>query len=148
MAGHGRHQQHLGVVALAADPLVAVEMEQVGERLAVDDLLLDRHLEAVDPGLADAPGRLAVALGDPVQHLAGGGHHPPGLGVGHGVERVGQSPTHQLALEADRCEGRVGHLVGVVVHSTNPAPERALHRLRGGVRQSEAKHMPAVPAAG
>jgi len=59
---HGRNNQHLGVIALAAHCLVAFEVDEVAKWLAQHHFLLDRRRLPQNRGLIDAEFRFAVAV--------------------------------------------------------------------------------------
>ena len=61
-----------------------------------------------DGRLGQTPGRLAVAAGNTLEHLAGGGKLTANIRVGRGAQRVRAHPVEELGLQPEGAEEGVG----------------------------------------
>ena len=114
---HRRHDQHLGVVALAGERgLVALEVQQTAERRRGDDLLAHRDLDAADARRLETELGLAVAARDVLEQLAGGGEVAAVRRVGERIERRVEHATQPAYAKAQRRKNRVSEFICVVVH--------------------------------
>ena len=114
---HRRHDQHLGVVALAGERgLVALEMEEAPERRRRDHLLAHADLDAADAGRLQAELGLAVAARDVLEQLARRGEVAAIRGVGDRIERPVEHAAHPADAKAHRGQNGVGEFICVVVH--------------------------------
>ena len=78
VAAHRRHHQHLGIAPRG----VAMEAQQLAERLAQQDLFVDRDGLVADLGGLQAERGLGVVLGEPRHDLGAGRHRLAEPGVG------------------------------------------------------------------
>ena len=124
VARHRRDDQHLRVVAFAADGFIASEVNEIAERFDEHDLFVDRHGDAGDLRRLQAEFGFAIAPRDVFENFAGGDHIFAERGFADRVHRPLKRVTKRLHAEAPRRDQRVRQFVGVIIHRHSwPVPE-------------------------
>ena len=97
MAAHRRHDQHLGI----APRRITAEAQKLAERLAQQDLFVDRDGLVADLGGLQTERGLGVVLGEPRHDLGAGRHRLAEPGVGERVVGAGVNLLQRVGPEAD-----------------------------------------------
>ena len=119
VTGHRRDDQQLRV-GLAVPRQIALEMDQVAERLLPDHTLAHRHLVEADLGLRDTEGRFAVAPRRALKHFRSGRDRAPHGRVRHRIERIGIEQLHRVGEGARRLQRGMVQFVELIIHGLAP----------------------------
>ena len=127
---------------------VAMEVQQLAERLAQQDLLVDRDGLAVDLGRRQAEGGLAVVARQPRDDLGARRHRLAEPGVGQRVVGAGGGLLEGVGPKPDRLGELTLELVRVIQHiGMNIQAHTAWNRSTTGVTIAAMPHRERIGAA-
>ncbi|MGY3122610.1 hypothetical protein ACVWXQ_006547 [Bradyrhizobium sp. S3.14.4] len=111
VAGHRRHDQHARLRAAQGTGELAIEVEQLAERLFPDRADLDGNADAVDLGVVEAPFRLAVTARGAFEQFTGRGDGLADLGARPRIEGILKQELGRIGDRTRRIERGLPHLV-------------------------------------
>ncbi len=112
VAAHRRHDQHLGIAMRG----VAMEAQELAERLAEQDLFVDRDGLVADLRRLEAELGLGVVLREARHDLGARRHRLAEPGLGQRVVGAGIDLLQRIGPETDRLGELALELVGVIQH--------------------------------
>ena len=132
MARHRRHDDKARLLRRIGRQ-VALEMQEMAERLVPHHLFGHLDLDPIHESLVEAKGRLAIAAGHPLEQFGRSGEIFAERRVGERIGRVLESQPREIGKRAGGGHGQLSHLkemIRVTVHFGLHYPTAAAMRRR------------------
>src|SRR5262245_44104564 len=118
VAGHGRHDQELGVLAASRKGEVSLEIDEIAEWLSNDSAPPYLDLQAIHIGGWDVPGRLPIPPRGPLEQLERRGSATAEHGVRGRVQRIAEQEPVSFRRRPRRAQRSLIELVQMVKHGS------------------------------